>query len=78
VNRIGPSLEDFDRRNEFSLSTMADLERRKLAKVVYPHKALCDAWACRVEEGGHALYADDNHLTRYGAALIKDVFKPAF
>jgi hypothetical protein len=57
---------------------MADLGHRSLATVIYPHAALCDEVACEVERAGRALYSDDNHLSLFGAASIKDVFAPAF
>ena len=75
---IRPAREVFDRRNAILLSAMADLEQRTLATVVYPHKALCGPQVCRVEKDGRALYADDNHLTVYGANVIKSILAAAF
>ena len=67
---IGPSPAAFAARNRVVLSVLADLEARGLARIVRPDAVLCDAARCRVEGGGRALYADDNHLSLHGAALV--------
>ena len=35
-------------------------------------------YLCRVEEGGKALYWDDNHLTVAGAMMLRPLFEPIF
>jgi peptidoglycan/LPS O-acetylase OafA/YrhL len=45
---------------------------------VWPHRALCDEHRCRVEQGDHALYHDDDHLSVFGAELIAGIFDPLF
>ena len=67
---IGPTPAGFAARNRIVLSVLADLEARGLARIVRPDAALCAGTRCRVEDGGQSLYADDNHLTLHGAALV--------
>jgi peptidoglycan/LPS O-acetylase OafA/YrhL len=75
---VRPTREDFDQRNAIPLSAMTSLEQRSLATILYPHEALCDAQACRVDADGRAVYADDNHLSLFGAASIRSIFEAAF
>ena len=42
-----------------------------------PRAALCDAAACRIEQGGQALYFDDDHLSLAGAGALLESFAPA-
>jgi peptidoglycan/LPS O-acetylase OafA/YrhL len=73
---IRPALDQFNARHGVALSQLAEIRQQGLAKVVYPHLALCDEARCRIESNGRALYADDNHLTRYGVDSIRHIFGP--
>ena len=73
---IRPALDEFDVRHRIVLSVLTEIRQQGLAKVVYPHLALCDEARCRIESNGRTLYSDDNHLTRYGADSIRHIFEP--
>ena len=67
---IRPTLAEFEARNRTSLSVLAELAGRGLARIIYPEVALCDEARCRVESEGRALYSDDNHLSLSGAEVV--------
>jgi hypothetical protein len=46
-------------------------------RVVYPHKALCDATACKTNEDGKPFYYDDDHLGLFGTKVIESVLADA-
>jgi peptidoglycan/LPS O-acetylase OafA/YrhL len=73
---IRPARDGFNARHHIVLSALTGIGQRELARVVYPHLALCDEARCRIESNGRALYSDDNHLTRYGADSIGHIFEP--
>jgi hypothetical protein len=56
----------FDRRDGEVLNALADAGRQARVKLIYPHRALCDAVRCLASADGHALYVDDNHLSPQG------------
>ena len=72
---VRPTRAGFEARNRAALAALAGLEGRGLATVVYPHLALCDEARCRVEGGGRALYADDDHLSLRGAGAIEGILE---
>lgn len=67
---LRPTRADFEARNEVPLAAFDELERGGLASIIRPETLLCDAERCMVEAQGRALYADDNHLTLFGAAVV--------
>jgi hypothetical protein len=72
---LRPARSDFALRNATALGLLGEFEERGLATVLYPDAILCDAERCRVVEDGRPLYADDNHLTRVGAAMLEPLFR---
>ena len=58
-------------RPRYVLDQLAAFEAEGI-KVLYPHRLLCAeaGQLCRVSENGQSLYADDNHLSNAGAALM--------
>jgi hypothetical protein len=46
------------------------LARHPSVAVIDPANSFCDASFCTAIKDGHLLYEDNNHLSRYGAALI--------
>jgi hypothetical protein len=61
----------YDGRQAVIRARLAAIASRHRASLVDPLEALCDDARCRVFADGHALYFDDDHLSRAGAALLK-------
>jgi len=51
------------------------MQRRYGAKIVYPHQMLCVNGYCDITRDGVALYGDSNHLTEFGAKLLRPLFE---
>jgi hypothetical protein len=66
----------FNKRQRMVLAALAQVEGKGLAAVLYPHSVLCDGGACRVEAAGQPLYADDDHLSPFGALRVVRAFAP--
>jgi peptidoglycan/LPS O-acetylase OafA/YrhL len=73
---IGPTVEQFQTRNRFVLDQLATIKGS--AEVVYPHRILCTAPRCSVGRLGKSLYLDDDHLSRFGAETVSEIFEPIF
>jgi peptidoglycan/LPS O-acetylase OafA/YrhL len=73
---VGPTSEQFERRNRFVLDQLATIKGS--AEVVYPHRILCTAPRCSVARLGKSLYMDDDHLSRFGAESISKIFDAVF
>ncbi len=71
----------FHERQMQVLNLFANLEQQALARVVYPHKSLCNAKECQTVEGQWPLYSDDDHLTfkgveRFLVELVNEASRP--
>lgn len=75
---IRPDARAFAARQEFALSALTGLAETYDAKMILPHRELCDAEKCRIQQEGHALYFDDDHLSRFGAETLNGLFDPIF
>ena len=66
-----PARAAFDARQALVVAQFAEFERAGI-RVAYPHLVLCGAAhpQCRVSNDGQSLYADDDHLSHAGAALL--------
>ncbi len=73
---FGPTLADFEARNGFVLDLFTRHTRD--VELVYPHHVLCRQSPCSVLRGGKPLYADDDHLSRFGAGTISGLFDGVF
>lgn len=60
----------FDERQAVVLPALKALEAVPGVSVVYPHRSLCDATACRYATGDIPLYTDDDHLSRAGVDTV--------
>jgi peptidoglycan/LPS O-acetylase OafA/YrhL len=58
---------EFQRKNVFILSTLANMQQRFSTQMIWPHLALCENAKCPVVENGKPLFFDDNHLSLQGA-----------
>jgi peptidoglycan/LPS O-acetylase OafA/YrhL len=76
---IGPTLEEYKERNAHVIPVIEYLERNsKNVKVLDPRILLCDDEKCKLAENNIPLYADNSHLTTFGAYYISSLFDPVF
>ena len=75
---IRPTRQEFDDRQAFVMTLFADIAQKHNVQIVWPHKFLCDDHFCRVQQDGHPLYIDDQHLTRSAAISMSVIFDPIF
>jgi peptidoglycan/LPS O-acetylase OafA/YrhL len=68
---------DFDRRQRQVLEALSAVRSPGSVEVVYPHTVLCDDESCAVADGVRALYADDDHLSPFGAELVSSLIGSA-
>jgi hypothetical protein len=59
------------------MATLAKISTLRDVVVVYPHTVLCNEETCAVADGLRALYADDDHLSPFGAARVSALVKSA-
>jgi peptidoglycan/LPS O-acetylase OafA/YrhL len=67
----------FAERNAAVLKTLDELDKIAGVRVVYPHKTLCDATACKTTAEGKPYYYDDDHLGLFGTKAIEGVLTDA-
>src|SRR4030095_12151220 len=58
---IAPTLAEF---------RPGDMPRRYPVGMIWPHERLCGDLGCEIARDGHVLYADDDHLSMFGAQSI--------
>jgi len=75
---IRPTFGEFRERQQATLDILKNLQSQYGAHLILPHEALCDASHCKIELDGAPLYADDDHLTVFGAEFIAPRFDPIF
>jgi hypothetical protein len=77
---VRPARSAFQERQRFVLQVLAANANRDGVRVLYPHESLCNATHCAVEDHGHALYLDDDHLSPASverlAVLMRSAFAP--
>ena len=73
--QIAPTREEFNLRQGNVIQMIKAAMARYSIRVVWPDKALCDNKLCMVVSNGRSLYQDDNHLSKYGAMLVKPVLE---
>ena len=65
-------------RPAFVLDLMNGLADRYPLGTIWPHERLCNDISCAVARDNHLLYADDDHLSVFGAQSIAGLFTPIF
>jgi peptidoglycan/LPS O-acetylase OafA/YrhL len=73
---VAPTRRAFLSRQEFVLATLGRLEGRPGVTVIYPDHLLCPGRVCRIADGTHPYYFDDDHLSVHGALAVSSVFDP--
>ena len=76
--RVDLDRKDFDARQHFVSTTLADLAHRLGFVVLDLGQSLCGERLCAATRDGRSLYSDDNHLSRDGALLTTSSFDPVF
>ena len=72
---LAPTRENYESRNRRVL-TAFDAVQREGAQLIDLRDRLCDISRCRIIDSGRLLYADDNHLSDYGARYVSFLFDP--
>jgi SGNH domain (fused to AT3 domains) len=68
---IAPLRADFDQRQANVVPMIRSVAQKHAVGIVWPHEILCTAVSCAVTSKGRPLYLDDNHLSDFGATVIK-------
>jgi peptidoglycan/LPS O-acetylase OafA/YrhL len=68
-------LAEYLQRQLHVFSALEDMQRRYGAKIIYPHQVLCANGYCDTMRDGIVLYSDSNHLTVFGAKLLRPLFE---
>lgn len=64
------SVKDFYLRQNMVLRIFDGIEKNLNARVVYPHKIMCDGDSCMISSNNMALYKDNDHLTHTGVQIL--------
>jgi len=76
----GPALhldrDDVEARQRRSNEMLRELARRHGVPLIEPAAALCGGEACLLEKNGRSLYADEDHLSPEGIALLDPLLDP--
>jgi hypothetical protein len=71
-------LDRFLRRNGTILTVFDRLAQERSVARISPSSVLCSSGHCDVHQGVKVFYADDDHLSRTGAAHVMVAFAPVF
>jgi peptidoglycan/LPS O-acetylase OafA/YrhL len=71
-------LQDFLAHQKFVFTTMAAMQKKYGAKILYPHKILCASGACELALNDRPLYRDEHHLSVFGAMQLTPIVAKAF
>ena len=69
---------DYLQRQIHVFSEFDKMQKRYGAKIIYPHQILCANGFCETMRDGVALYSDSNHLTEFGAKLLRPLFEESW
>jgi peptidoglycan/LPS O-acetylase OafA/YrhL len=75
---IRPDFPEFLQKRQRTLALLKHLADSSGARLLLPHKFLCDKARCAVSKENRPLYFDDNHLTTFGAEAISPLFETIF
>ncbi|HEX3809437.1 MAG TPA: acyltransferase family protein [Rhizomicrobium sp.] len=65
-------------RQHFVFYAFDEMQRDYGAKIIYPHKVLCETGSCRVAVNGKPLYRDEHHLSVFGAMQLTPILAGVF
>ena len=78
LDGIGADTSAYRAKRKRLDSLFARFQKNGTVTILDPFGVLCTRERCDVVAEGHALYADGNHLSSYGAMRLKEVFAPLF
>lgn len=67
----------FEQRQRRTLAILQRVAAAESVSLVSLHERLCDVDECRLQAAGRALYFDDDHLSRFGAAFVAPALERA-
>jgi hypothetical protein len=74
----GPTIAEYQARNQLTLEVIQRLAREGLLTELSPQRWLCRGQGCLLREGTDVFYADGDHVSRAGSARIAPAFQPVF
>jgi hypothetical protein len=72
------SLQEYLAHQKFVLDTLARMQKKYGAKILYPHEILCASGACELALNDRPLYRDEHHLSVFGAMQLLPIVQQAF
>lgn len=80
VHELLLSLEGYKKQQKYITPILKHIEKITSARVVWPHKYLCqgDDLMCEIGDEHGLYYYDDDHLSKYGAEKIAHLFMGYF
>ena len=78
LNEITQPLETFLRDNRGAFALLDEVGARQGVVRIHPHARLCDDRRCFVYGNDRAYYADEDHLSLSGAAILSPLFERVF
>jgi len=73
---LEPRYSDFMHRQQRAFTVLSQVAEANAVPIIYPHQSFCDASTCAVEQDGHSLYVDNNHLSMHGASRLVSAVAP--
>lgn len=77
-SHLGRPVAEHQARQRFVAAVFARVANGRTVITVDPAAALCDARLCPASAGGRSLYADNNHLSTFGATHLRNLLRPMF
>ena len=77
-NIIAPTLDEYLTRSQRTRDVLNNLKQNQGVQLIEPWNMLCNEYICKVSIDGIPLYADDDHLSVFGAEYLSPIFSPVF
>ena len=71
-------LDQMMKRHKRVLDLFANMKRNFDINLIDPADFLCVKAKCLIAYQGNSLYRDDDHLSKFGALLLQNIFRPVF
>lgn len=78
LDQLQPRRIEVDARQRRVLQVFDRVATRPGVHILSMSDQLCDATVCQIAERGHSFYRDADHLSAFGAHVIRPMFEPAF
>ena len=69
--------DTYQQRHQTILNLLAETKEQCGTQLLSPQSILCSGDYCQIEQEGHSLYFDDDHLSKRGAALLSPLLEQA-